>query len=134
VGLNLAHQYREQLPPLIRAGVYANARNKIVFGLNSADDKSTAAMAINLESADFMVLLRYQIYTYFVQDGKNTGWMSSKTLPAPPPTRDSVELRAKSMSMYGKSQKDVENEFFELLKPQGIDLNPDIPSGRIKCV
>lgn len=37
VGMTLAHQYRDQLPPEVRAGVDANCRNKIVFGLNSKD-------------------------------------------------------------------------------------------------
>jgi len=41
VGLTMAHQYREQLPPDIRAGIDANARNKIVFGLNAADAKAS---------------------------------------------------------------------------------------------
>ena len=36
----MAHQYREQLPPDIRAGVDANARNKIVFGLEITDAKA----------------------------------------------------------------------------------------------
>lgn len=44
VGMTLAHQYRDQLPPEIRAGVDANCRNKIVFGLNSKDAKDIAAM------------------------------------------------------------------------------------------
>ena len=42
VGITMAHQYRAQLPPDIRAGIDANARNKIVFGLNEVhtDDDS----------------------------------------------------------------------------------------------
>lgn len=37
VGMALAHQYRDQLPTEIKAGIDANCRNKIVFGLNSKD-------------------------------------------------------------------------------------------------
>jgi len=37
VGITMAHQYREQLPLEIRAGVDANARNKICFGVSATD-------------------------------------------------------------------------------------------------
>lgn len=43
LGLTMAHQYRGQLPPNIRAGIDANARNKIIFGLNSGDARDMAA-------------------------------------------------------------------------------------------
>lgn len=58
----MAHQYRAQLPPDIRAGIDANARNKIVFGLNATDAKDMAAMAPELEALDFMTLPRYEVY------------------------------------------------------------------------
>lgn len=80
VGLTLAHQYRDQLPINIRSGVDANARNKIVFGLNSKDAKDIAAMASELTAEDFMALPRYQIYTSFQSNGRNVGWVQGKTL------------------------------------------------------
>jgi len=66
LGLTLAHQYRGQLSPAIRAGIDANTRNKIVFGLNAGDAKDMAAMAPELESVDFMLLPRYQVYTTLI--------------------------------------------------------------------
>ncbi len=51
VGMTLAHQYRDQLPLEIRSGIDANARNKIVFGLNIKDAKDMAAMAPELTAA-----------------------------------------------------------------------------------
>ena len=48
LGLTLAHQYRGQLPTGVCAGIDANARNKIVFGLNATDAKAIAAMARSL--------------------------------------------------------------------------------------
>ena len=110
VGLTMAHQYREQLPPDIRAGVDANARNKIVFGLNASDAKSMAAMAPELEPVDFMSLPRYQIYTSFMYGGQNTGWIQGQTLPAPTATRLPLELRTESMSAYGKPAEEIETE------------------------
>jgi energy-coupling factor transporter ATP-binding protein EcfA2 len=126
MALTLAHQYREQLPPEIRAGVDANARNKIVFGLNSKDAKDMAAMAPELEPVDFMTLPRYQIYTSFHQDGRNTGWIQGQTMPAPPPIQTAAELKARSMSKYGKPAEEVEAEYLEILtkdSPTDTDLD-----------
>lgn len=101
VGLTLAHQYRDQLPMGIRSGVDANARNKIVFGLNSKDAKDMAAMAPELTAEDFMALPRYQIYTSFQSGGRNIGWVQGRTLPPPPALRDAADLKARSQAAYG---------------------------------
>ena len=116
VGLTLAHQYREQLPPNIRAGVDANARNKIVFGLNAGDAKDMAAMAPELESVDFMSLPRYRVYTSFQQAGRNTGWVMGQTLPPAEIIRSPIELRAKSAARYGKTAQEVEREYLDMLR------------------
>lgn len=113
VGMTLAHQYRDQLPPDIRFGVDANCRNKIVFGLNSKDAKDMAAMAPELTAEDFMTLPRYQIYTSFQQNGRSTGWVQGKTLPPTPPLRDPAELRARSMVTYGIAAEEVEEEYLK---------------------
>jgi hypothetical protein len=115
VGLTLAHQYREQLPPDIRAGVDANARNKIVFGLNASDAKAFAGMAPELEAEDFGKLPRYHIYTSIQSGGKNTGWLSGQALPPSPATRLPVELRAKSMATYGKPTEQIQAEYLAQL-------------------
>ena len=54
VGITMAHQYRAQLPYEIRAGIDANARNKIIFGLNASDAREIATMAPGLEALDFI--------------------------------------------------------------------------------
>ena len=123
VGLTLAHQYREQLPPDIRAGVDANARNKIVFGLNTADAKSMAAMSSELAAEDFRLLPRYHIYTSFQSGGKSVGWVQGQTFPAPAASRDAVELRAKSMTVYGKPAEEIEAEYLAQLGQQHAE-NP----------
>ena len=116
LSLTLAHQYREQLPPNIRAGVDTNCRNKIAFGLNIDDAKAMANMASELQAEDFMKLPRYHIYTNFQSNGRSTGWVSGQTLPPPPATRDIVDLRAKSMAAYGQSAETVEAEYLEMLE------------------
>jgi len=122
MALTLAHQYREQLPPLVRAGVDANCRNKLAFGLNSADAKDMAAMAPELSALDFMALPRYQIYASFQQGGRNTGWIQGQTMPAPPAMQPAADLKARSMTMYGKPAEEVEAEYLSILT---TDSPPD---------
>ena len=114
VGLTLAHQYRDQLPLNIRSGIDANARNKIVFGLNSRDAKDIAAMAPELTAEDFMALPRYQIYTSFQSNGRNVGWVQGRTLPPPPALHDAAELKAKSQAAYGVPEEQIEEEYLNI--------------------
>ena len=135
VGLTLAHQYRDQLPMGIRSGVDANARNKIVFGLNSKDAKDMAAMAPELTAEDFMALPRYQIYTSFQSGGKNTGWVQGRTLPPPPALRDAAELKARSQAAYGIPPEQTEEEYLSIFTTnnRNAEENPgDINIGRRK--
>lgn len=134
VGMTLAHQYRDQLPTEVRAGVDANCRNKIVFGLNSKDAKDMAAMVPELTAGDFMALPRYQIYTSFQSGGKNTGWVQGRTLPPTPSLRDPVELRALSMETYGVPAEDVETEYLNLYTNHSAagDAPDGTPIGRRK--
>jgi hypothetical protein len=123
--MTMAHQYRAQLPYEIRAGVDANARNKIIFGLNANDAREIAAMAPELTALDFMTLPRYQIYTSFMSNGRNTGWIQGKTLPAPPTIHTAAELKAMSMTAYGRPSEDVEKEFLRLVKETSEPDEPD---------
>ena len=135
VGLTLAHQYRDQLPVNIRSGVDANARNKIVFGLQSKDAKDMAAMAPELTAEDFMALPRYQIYTSFQYGGRNTGWVQGRPLPPPPALRDAAELKARSQSAYGIPPEQTEEEYLSIFTTnnRNAEENPgDINIGRRK--
>lgn len=134
VGMTLAHQYRDQLPTEIRAGIDANCRNKIVFGLNSKDAKDMAAMAPELTAEDFMALPRYQIYTSFQQNGRNIGWVMGRTLPPTPALRDPAELYARSMETYGTPAEETGEEYLKTTtnySAPGPDQG-DTPIGRRK--
>ena len=134
VGMTLAHQYRDQLPAEIRAGIDANCRNKIVFGLNSKDAKDMAAMAPELTAEDFIALPRYQVYTSFQQNGRNTGWVMGRTLPPTPALRDPSVLYAKSMESYGTLAEETEAEYLKMItnySAPGDNLG-DTPIGRRK--
>jgi hypothetical protein len=115
VGMTLAHQYREQLPPNLRSGVDANARNKIVFGLTGSDAKDMAAMAPELKPEDFMSLPRYGVYARLQQDGKSTGWVSGFTAKPEPAIRPAYEVKALSMEHYGMDGKEVERQYLTVL-------------------
>ena len=135
VGLTLAHQYRDQLPTGIRSGIDANARNKIVFGLSSKDAKDMAAMAPELTAEDFMTLPRYQIYTSFQSNGRNTGWIQGKTLSPPPALRNAADLKANCQAIYGIPAEQIEEEYLNIFTTnnRNAEENPgDINIGRKK--
>jgi len=130
MALTLAHQYRGQIPPLVLKGIDSNARNKVVFGLNATDAKDMAAMAPTLTPQDFMSLPRYSVYTSFQQGGKNVGWVSGRTLPPPIATRLPADLRARSMSKYGRPAEETEAEYIALLASSDADERIDeVPEG-----
>lgn len=126
VGITMAHQYRAQLPYEIRAGIDANARNKIIFGLNASDAREIATMAPGLEALDFMLLPRYQIYTNFMSGGRQTGWIQGKTIPAPPALHTAVEIKARSQTRYGRSSGEVEAEYLKLFEEAPSLISPDL--------
>ena len=133
VGFTLAHQFRDQLPPEVRAGVDANCRSKIAFGLSAKDAKDMAAMTPELVAEDFMKLPRYQIYTSFQYGGRDTGWIQGKTLPPPPAIRDPVELHARSMTRYGIPVEEVEKDYLAMFSGAITEENDNTsPIGRRK--
>ena len=126
VGITMAHQYRGQLPPEIKAGIDANARNKIIFGLNGTDAKEVAHFAPELTPEDFILLPRYQVYTSIMSNRKNTGWISGSTLPPTKPVRMAAELKALSQKRYGRPASEVEDEFLKLSEePESEQPSPE---------
>jgi hypothetical protein len=130
-GLTLAHQYRDQLDKEILAGVDANARNKICFGVNATDAKAMAAMAPDLAPEDFMALPRYHIYTSFNDCGRNTGWVSGKTMPITRALRNAAELKEKVEERYGKPGAEVEQEYLDMLAGCRSDNATDNEPGQV---
>lgn len=106
----------------------------ILLGLNSKDAKDMAAMAPELTAEDFMALPRYQVYTSFQQNGRNTGWVMGKTLPPTPALRDPSVLYAESMENYGTPAEKTEEEYLKTItnySTPGPDQG-DTPIGRRK--
>lgn len=131
VAYTVAHQYRGQLPPDVKAGIDANCRNKIIFGLNSDDAKDMAAQAPELEALDFMTLPRYHIYTALQSGGRNTGWISGQTLSPMPPLRMAAEIKAESMNRYGVPAEETEATLIRMMTSTEPEPDPVITSAPI---
>lgn len=110
VAFHLAHQYRAQLPPGLRAGIDSNARNKIIFGLSASDAAELARQAPELESDDFQLLPRFQIYTRTLHQGQPQPWALARTLPPPPACSDPAQLRLRSSQRYGQDGAATEQQ------------------------
>lgn len=135
VSLTLAHQYRAQLQPDLKAGIDANARNKIIFDLNASDAKDMAVMSEGkLEALDFSLLPSFGVYANLQQGGRSTGWISGSTLPASGATSSAAGVRAQSMECYGQAASEVEASLLELLgKEPGISGSfDDTPIGKAR--
>jgi hypothetical protein len=119
VAWHLAHQYREQFSPEVRAAVDANARNKIAFTLGIKDARDLAAMSTDLQPEDFMSLPRYGVYAQLMHDGRLQNWASGKTLPPPPTTSNPGVLIARSQHRYGARvvQSEVSSEEITVVDP-----------------
>ena len=125
VAFHLAHQYRGQLPPALKAGIDANARNKIIFSLSSADAAELARQAIGLEAADFQLLPRFGVYARTLHHGRENPWCQATTLPPTPPTQDALALRASSQARYGQDTAQIEASLLARLGQHGETTGDD---------
>ena len=123
---HLAHQYRGQLPPALKAGIDANARNKIIFSLSAADAAELARQAIGLEAADFQLLPRFGVYARTLHHGRENPWCQATTLPPTPPTQDALALRASSQARYGQDAAQVEAALLARIGQNGEMTGDDV--------
>ena len=123
---HLAHQYRGQLPAALKAGIDANARNKIIFSLSAADAAELARQAIGLEAADFQLLPRFGVYARTMHHGRENPWCQATTLPPTPPTQDALALRAASQARYGQDAAQTEAALLARLGQHGETTGDDV--------
>lgn len=123
---HLAHQYRGQLPAALKAGIDANARNKIIFSLSAADAAELARQAIGLEAADFQLLPRFGVYARTMHHGRENPWCQATTLPPTPPTQDALALRAASQARYGQDAAQVEAALLARIGQNGEMTGDDV--------
>lgn len=134
---HLAHQHRGQMPDKLLRAIDANARNKIIFGLED-DDAKIAARTTGLDAEDFTQLPPYEIYASLLNRGARTGWFSGRVLP-PPKAVSSVEaVTAEAEARYGTREHPVTDA--PSTAPLGEELDGDLgaaedddePIGRAK--
>ena len=123
---HLAHQYRGQLPAALKAGIDANARNKIIFSLSAADAAELARQAIGLEAADFQLLPRFGVYARTLHHGRENSWCQATTLPPTPPTQDALALRASSQARYGQDAAQIEAALLARIGQHGEMTGDDV--------
>jgi len=123
---HLAHQYRGQLPAALKAGIDANARNKIIFSLSAADAAELARQAIGLEAADFQLLPRFGVYARTMHHGRENPWCQATTLPPTPPTQDALALRASSQARYGQDTAQIEAALLARIGQHGEMTGDDV--------
>ncbi len=123
---HLAHQYRGQLPAALKAGIDADARNKIIFSLSAADAAELARQAIGLEAADFQLLPRFGVYARTLHHGRENPWCHATTLPPTPPVQDALALRASSQARYGQDAAQVEAALLARIGQNGEMTGDDV--------
>lgn len=123
---HLAHQYRGQLPAALKAGIDANARNKIIFSLSAADAAELARQAIDLEAADFQLLPRFGVYARTMHHGRENPWCQATTLPPTPPVQDALALRASSQARYGQDTAQIEAALLARIGQNGETTGDDV--------
>lgn len=123
---HLAHQYRGQLPTALKAGIDANARNKIIFSLSAADAAELARQAIGLEAADFQLLPRFGVYARTMHHGRENLWCHATTLPPTPPMQDALALRASSQARYGQDAAQTEAALLARIGQNGEMTGDDV--------
>jgi hypothetical protein len=86
LSLTLAHQNLAQLPPELRAGITANARNKLIFTVG-ADDARDLARHTNphLDDYDLAHLDAFHAAARLLDHGALTLAFTLRTRPLPPP-------------------------------------------------
>lgn len=128
IAFHLAHQYRAQLPPSLKAAVDTNARNKIIFGLSATDAAEVAKQAPGLESLDFQLLPRFHVCAHALYQGQPQPWTLARTLPLPPARDNAAEIKAASNRRYGQNADDVETQLLQRLGLNGMGTVPATPA------
>lgn len=115
LAFTLAHQHLGQLTDDIEAAVLANARSKIVFGLESSDDARRMQKAIGGDSFtehDFLNLDTYEVVAK-ISTEKGSSLATLTTPPPSPVTGNWDAVLKQSREQYGRPVDDVKQQIAE---------------------
>ncbi|MCW2538722.1 MAG: hypothetical protein JWN95_447 [Frankiales bacterium] len=129
-GWHLAHQYRDQLSPSMRAAFESNARSRICFQLAAADARAMAAGQTMLGAEDFTALPAYHVYASLIRGNNLQPWASATTPPQPGRISSPTDVRRRSRAQYGQSLERIEADFAALLDSSDTAARADSATGR----
>lgn len=112
VGLTVAHQHLGQLSPKLRAGLVANARNRVAFR-PSVDDAAALANVLGggLVADDLARLGAHEAYVEALVDRRPSDPFPIRTLaPDSEVHSDPTDLRRESTARYGVDGPDLDDE------------------------
>lgn len=131
MAVHIANQYRNQMPPDLRAGLDTNAQNKILFQLNSSDAKDfQSIIAPELQAVDLRKIPPYSVYCNLLVNGKPTGWISGVTDPPTPEITDLETVKAESRKRYGMPVSEINEMMKETFGFPGVST--DLPMEKNK--
>jgi len=108
LGVAAVIQHIAQVPPMLRAALLSEARNKIVLQ-PTADDAGVFARHLpGVTADDLMSLESRTAIAQLVVDGRVTAPVTVATFPPPMPTGQGEAARAASRRRYGRDRDEVE--------------------------
>lgn len=110
VGYTLAHQTLSQLPTSLKFAIEANCKSKIIFGLGMSDAREIARQTTELSAEDLHTLPPYQVCARVPMFANHYKWISGRTNPLPPASRNGAKLFLSSLLKYGTPLEEVEQE------------------------
>ena len=110
VGYTLAHQTLSQLPTSLKFAIEANCKSKIIFSLGMSDAREIARQTTELSAEDLHTLPPYQVYARVPMFANHYKWISGRTNPLPPASRNGAKLFLSSLLKYGTPLEEVEQE------------------------
>lgn len=129
VGWILAHQQRSQLPKDLADAIDSNARNKLIFRLESYTDAAAIAkLAPGLDAEDFQQLPKHHAYARVVVAGESSGWCTVATNPPPKSTGLAEVIRQRSHDLYGGLPLSTPRDSHE--GPGNTQVPSEVPVGR----
>lgn len=138
LGMNLAHQFMDQLSPELRAAVFGTIRTQIAFQIESDDDARILAkrFAPAFTADDLKGQPAWEIVMRPCVNRQTLAPVTGRTQPLPDPLRDPVELAEQSRERYGMAREHVETEIAARINPpaetrpvgdQEISLDEQLP-------
>lgn len=126
VGVMLATQHPDQLPPDVRAAVASNARTKLTFQASAQAAHFLAPEFPGLSATDLQGLEPFEVAVAVAVGPTTAQPATGVTLPLSPPTGRSAAVRAWSRQHYGRDRSEIE----AALRARRTPTAPDSPIGR----